>query len=137
MEVLREMLKRHEGYRDKVYLDSEGFPTVGYGHHLYPGSRISCQIAELLLDMDLADTVNEFMKLSPNRIKKLNMSRRRIIMDMIFNMGLQRVLAFKKMWEAIDREDWETAANEMLDSKWAKQVKGRADELSEIMRKGV
>ncbi len=136
MEILRDQIKRHEGYRDRVYLDTEGFPTVGYGHHLYPGSRISREIAELLLDIDMADTAAEFLKIHPDRIRKLSLARKRVIMNMIFNMGLQRVLAFKKMWAAIDQEDWETAAKEMLDSKWADQVKGRATELAEIMRCG-
>ena len=136
MELLREQIKRHEGYRDKVYLDTEGNPTVGYGHHLYPGSRVSREIAELLLDMDLTDTAAEFLKIHPDKTKRLNVARKRVICDMIFNMGLARVLAFKKMWEAIQAGDWEGAAREMLDSKWAKQVKGRAQELAETMRKG-
>lgn len=136
MDLLREQIKRHEGYRDRVYLDSEGFPTVGYGHHLYVGSRISREIADKLLDIDLTETAAEFLKIHPDKTKHLNTARRRVICNMIFNMGLARVLAFKKMWEAIVREDWEAAAREMKDSKWAKQVGKRSDELAEIMKKG-
>lgn len=137
MDILREQIKRHEGYRDTVYLDTEGNPTVGYGHHLYVGSRISRRIAELLLDIDLATTSAEFLKIHPDKTRHLDTARRRVICNMIFNMGLQRVLGFKRMWEAVGREDWEGAAAEMLDSKWAKQVGRRAEELAEIMRSGV
>jgi len=136
METLEEMLRRHEGYKDRVYNDSLGFLTVGYGHHLYPGSRINKLIADELLKIDIADAVNDFMKLDLIRIQKLNVARRRVIINMIFNIGFQKVLQFKKMWKYIECEDYELASREMLNSKWAKQVKTRAIELAEIMKKG-
>lgn len=136
MDLLREQIKRHEGYRDRVYLDSEGLPTVGYGHHLYVGSMICRDIAEKLLDIDLSETAAEFLKIHPDKTRPLNTARRRVICNMIFNMGLSRVLGFKRMWAAIQAEDWDGAAREMLDSKWAKQVGKRAEELAETMRKG-
>lgn len=136
MDLLREQIKRHEGYRDRVYLDSEGFPTVGYGHHLYVGSKICREIAEKLLDIDLSETAAEFLKIHPDKTRPLNTARRRVVCNMIFNMGLSRVLGFKRMWTAIQAGDWEGAAREMLESKWAKQVGKRAEELAETMRKG-
>ena len=136
MEELREMIIRHEDFRDHVYLDTEGNPTGGYGHHFYPGSRLSREIAERLLDMDLANTAAEFLKIHPDKTRRLNTARRRVICDMIFNMGLKRVLEFRRMWTCVEAEDWNGAAREMMDSVWANQVKGRAVELAKIMREG-
>lgn len=136
MDELKEMLKRHEGFRDTIYLDSMGNPTVGYGHHLATGSRITRIVAEELLNSDITDATNDFLKLSLDRINKLNTWRRRVIINMIFNMGLPKVLGFKKMWAAIENEDYETAHDEMLDSDWAEQVGDRAVELAEIMKAG-
>lgn len=136
-ETLRDMIKRHEGYRERVYLDSLGFPTVGYGHCLSPGSCITGQIAELLLDMDLAEVELDFAKLSFARRSALNPARTMVIKDMLFNLGFPRVLQFRAMWDAIERGDFEAAAKEMLDSKWARQVGARATELAAIMRTGV
>jgi lysozyme len=55
---------------------------------------------------------------------------------MAFNLGIPRLKLFKNMWSAIHRKDYERASVEMLDSKWAEQVKGRATRLSDIMRTG-
>ena len=55
---------------------------------------------------------------------------------MSFNLGVPRLKRFMNMWAAIHRRDYNAAADEMLDSKWAEQVKGRATRLSNIMRTG-
>jgi lysozyme len=55
---------------------------------------------------------------------------------MLFNMNSQKLLQFRKMWTAIEAEDFERAAAEMLDSRWAEQVGQRAVDLAEIMRAG-
>ena len=136
MDQLAESIKRHEGYRDRIYLDSEGHLTGGWGHHFYVGSRLSVDIAEILLKQDIALATADYMKIALPTRKKLNIARARVIVEMIFNMGLQKVLQFKRMWEAIKVEDFEKASAEMIDSKWAFQVKGRAVEMAEIMRKG-
>ena len=56
---------------------------------------------------------------------------------MAFNMGIPRLMKFKKMWANIEGNNYELAAIEMLDSKWADQVKGRATKLSEAMKTGI
>jgi lysozyme len=53
---------------------------------------------------------------------------------MIFNIGYTRVLGFKKMLAAIKRDDYQTAAKEMLDSNWARQVGNRATKLAALMQ---
>jgi lysozyme len=58
------------------------------------------------------------------------------LVDMGFNLGIPRLMKFKKMWEAIERQDFEWAAAEMLNSRWAKQVGKRADNLSKTMEHG-
>ena len=57
-----------------------------------------------------------------------------VVTDMMFNMGLPRLKGFTKFLKAMELGDYETAANEMLDSLWAKQVKGRALELANMIR---
>jgi lysozyme len=58
------------------------------------------------------------------------------LVDMGFNLGVPRLMKFKRMWEAIEREDFEWAASEMLNSRWANQVGGRADRLAKVMEDG-
>ena len=57
-----------------------------------------------------------------------------IILEMVFQLGKTGVSKFKKMWEALSGQDYNKAADEMLDSKWAKQTKNRAESLAKIMR---
>lgn len=136
MELLIESIKRHEGFKDKVYLDSEDKPTCGWGHYLYVGSKVPLAACEAFFSQDIADAVSSFRMIQPYLRKQLNPTRARVITEMLFNMNLAKVLKFQKMWMAIELRDFETAAKEMLDSKWARQTKGRAVELAEIMRKG-
>lgn len=136
MELLIESIKRHEGFRDRIYLDSEGKPTCGWGHYLYVGSKVPLAACEEFFKQDIADAVSSFQTIQPYLRRQLNPTRARVITEMIFNMNIQKVLQFRKMWEAIEIRDFETAAKEMMDSKWAEQTKGRAIELAEIMRKG-
>jgi lysozyme len=136
VDVLIESIKRHEGYRDRVYLDSEGKLTCGWGHHLWVGSKVPIEASDAFFKQDLADAVSSFRTIPPVYRRHLNPTRARVITEMIFNMNVQRVLLFRKMWEAIENMDYDRAADEMLSSKWATQVGQRAIELAEIMRKG-
>jgi len=68
--------------------------------------------------------------------KQLSRNRYRALVDMMYNLGLVRFLGFRKMRTAIEQGDFEQAANEMMNSLWARQVKGRAVELSRMMREG-
>lgn len=137
MKKLIESIKKHEGFKDVVYLDSEGKLTCGWGHYLWVGSKIPLEASEAFFRQDIADAVSEFSRL-PSRFRNhLNESRRRIVVELIFNMNLQKVLQFKKFWAAVELEDWVEAKAQLLDSKWATQVKGRAQELAQRFLLGV
>ena len=135
MDLLKGMIQRHEGLRLMPYKDTEGYLTVGYGHKI-EGSKITPEIADLLLEMDLYRVSLDFLKLPLQVIRNLNQSRKRVVMSMLFNLGYTRFLGFKKMLHAIEVRDFNHAANEMLDSKWAGQVGQRAIKLAQIMRSG-
>ncbi|MAM85723.1 MAG: lysozyme [unclassified Hahellaceae] len=132
-QLLRSQLERHEGLRLKPYLDTVGKLTVGYGRNL-EDVGISRDEADFMLDNDIdqverqLETIDEYRDLDP--------VRQTVIANMAFNLGFAGLMGFKNMWSAIDRRDWDRAAKEMLNSKWARQVGVRAVELSEIMRTG-
>lgn len=138
METLIESLKRGEGFKDRVYLDTKGNPTCGWGHHLYEGSKVPMVACEAFFRQDVAIAVAEFAKLPKGYRDKLNATRRRVVVEMIFNMkGLKSVMGFVKFWRAVLREDWEEAEKQMLDSKWHREDVGiRAERLAKIFREG-
>ncbi len=134
---IMDMVKSHEGYRDRVYFDSIGIPTGGYGHAFLPGSPLPPIVCDILFEHDFNSAVKDY-EIIVNRYQlDLDPVRRAVIIDMLFNMGLSRLQGFKKMLAALSIGDWDRAADEMLDSKWAMQVGNRSTYLAEMMRKGV
>ena len=132
MDKLMDELIRDEGLRLKVYLDSEGIETIGVGRNLQRG--ITRDEAMLLLNNDIRYAIQEAMTFP--WYEKLTEQRKRVIVNMIFNLGLTRFSGFKNTIRYLEMGDYEAASEEMLDSKWARQVGVRATRLSDMMRNG-
>lgn len=134
MEQTLHDLRRHEGCRLKSYKDTEGIWTIGYGHTkgVYEGMQITQKqadewlLADTILALNIArKVVKGFNNLSP--------VRKGVMINMAFNLGEPRLRGFRKTLALIEVSRWQEAALEMLDSKWATQVKGRATELARRM----
>jgi len=141
-ETLLQMITRHEGVRHKPYKDTTGHLTIGIGRNL-AANGVSDDEIKLMLRNDVHRTIRALETAIPEWHVRLmsgngaqHMARENVIISMAFNLGAAGVAGFKKMWAAIDREDFDAAAREMLDSKWARQVGHRAQELAQIMRTG-
>ena len=132
MSELREMIKRHEGLRLKPYKCSAGKLTIGYGRNL-TDNGISREEASILLAQDILNAQIDVCKAFGFPTTKQE-SVYYALVDMMFNLGFSRFMKFKKMIAAIEAENWNLAADEMLDSKWAKQVGSRAIELADMVR---
>jgi len=129
MMSLIEMIKKHEGFRGMPYNDSLGFSTIGYGTKL----PITEEEAELLLKHRLDEKILELSEKEPFYLD-LPEKAQEVVANMAYQMGVGGVLKFKKMWAALKAGDYKKAAEEMLNSRWAKQTPNRAKELAEIMR---
>ena len=132
MKDLLESIKHHEGFVEHVYDDSLGIPTIGYGF----------AIKDLILEEDLCDEIllRKLRKLGRSVMGKfpffdsLPSDCKDVLMEMCYQLGVTGVSKFKKALKAMEDGDWEKAADEMLDSKWAKQTPNRAKEMSNIVR---
>jgi lysozyme len=131
--LLLKQLQRHEGLRLRSYLDTVGKLTIGYGRNL-DDRGISEDEAGFMLDNDIDLAVAELERLP--LYLSLNPVRQAVLANMCFNLGMPRLLGFKRMIAALCREDFHAAAFEMLDSKWADQVGERAVELAGLMITG-
>ena len=127
-----EQLKRHEGFEPHPYRCTAGKLTIGYGRNLDAVPLTETE-AEMLLLNDLARARFLCRHAFPG-YGALSRERQGVVVNMVFNMGLRRVLGFKRMVACLQVRDYPGAAREMLDSKWAAQVGARADELAEQMR---
>lgn len=132
-ERLHESLRIHEGLVLKPYTCTAGKLTIGIGHNLDNG--ITAKQAYLLLEEDIAICQKELDRYFPGWDSHDD-ARQNVLIEMCFNMGAPRLTGFKKMWAALANHDYKTAAAEMLDSQWAKQVGQRAITLSKQMRDG-
>lgn len=148
---LREQLSRHEGRRRFVYDDATGKPvavgsqirgklTCGVGRNLEDRGLSEDEI-DYLLDNDIADALRDAQTL--RWFESLDPVRQAVVVELIFNMGLPRLLGFKKMLAAMAEHRWPVAAYELSNSKWQRQVdpvlgdgKGRADTLIHMIKTG-
>jgi len=124
-------LKLHEGVEQKAYLCSAGYITIGVGRNLEDRGLSDAEI-EFLLDNDVIIVENELTKAFP-WWKDMSEIRQRVLADMAFNMGVPRLKGFKNALAAMKEGDYAEAADEMMDSIWAKQVGTRAARLAHMM----
>jgi len=133
LELASEMLKRHEGIRLKPYRCTGDRLTIGYGRNL-DDKGISLAEADLMLMADISECEQDLSTFP--WWDKLSDNRKAVLIDMRFNLGGAGLRQFKSMLVCIACGDFNCAAVEMLDSRWARQVHGRAVELSNLMRAG-
>ena len=135
---LKARIKEHEGFVPKIYKDSLGFATIGYGHLVLSTDRFkegvtySKEDLEKVFDGDFdtaCSNANQLIKDLP-----LHHQAKCVLIEMVFQLGIGGVSKFKNMWRALKQNDYQIASEEMLDSKWAKQTPKRAEELSSVMK---
>ena len=138
MNKLLESVKRHEGYRNKVYLDPLNKRTVGVGHLCVEdfwedGKEYEEDFLMGILEKDLQSAIDQ----ADDMCKNLTISddAKIIIIEMIFQLGGNGVSKFRKMWQALQQDppDYAEASVQMLDSRWAKQTPNRAQEMARHM----
>jgi lysozyme len=132
---LIDSLLEHEGVRNLVYEDSVGKLTIGIGHNVQDAPLTPAAI-EFICNDDINISVAELDREWSHWKRDLSEPRQNVLVEMVFNLGYPRFSQFKKTIQAIKDQDYDTAATEMLDSKWADQVGQRAINLAEQMRTG-
>jgi len=125
-------IRKHEGFRAKLYRDTLDFDTIGYGF----------AIKDLVLDEDIANIILQrklealirSIEFKFGWYADLPGTVKDVMIEMCYQLGVNGVSKFKKTIEHLKNEEWESAADEMLDSKWAVQTPNRAKALSDRIR---
>ncbi len=125
------LIQQHEGFRGNPYECSVGAQTVGYGT-IFPLTK---EEALMLLRHRLEAIATELEHRQPE-VADLPAGVQAALLDMAYNLGVPRLLKFRKMWAALIAGDYPTAAAEALDSRWAQQVGGRATKVAGMIRAG-
>lgn len=151
-DLLRSELIRDEGLRLKAYRDSVGKLSIGVGRNLDDvGIRpdetralgitkatavkygITNDQAMVLLNSDIYVAEGELDKRIP-WWRNLDDVRQRVLMNMVFNMGITTLMTFKNTLNNIGNGNYAAAADSMSKSLWARQVGPRAERLIDLMR---
>lgn len=137
--LTRRIIEQEEGWRDTPYYDHLGYPTVGYGFNLHmpknaplPGFVLPKAVGGAWLQ-SFIDAIRSQLE---EELSWMNEDRQSIIISMAYQMGIKGVLGFGNMWSAIRRQDWDSASDEMLDSRWARQTPARAHRHATVMQTG-
>ena len=142
IDKLRKEIAYDEGSVNKIYLDHLGLPTFGIGHLVLDsdpeyGQEVGTPVSEdrcnSAFDNDVKTVLADCERLYPD-FDDLPEEVQLIVANMMFNMGRPRLSKFKGMKRGVDSKDWNSAADEMVDSNWYKQVTKRADRLVARMR---
>lgn len=144
--ALIDRLRQHEGLRLQVYDDATGKaiqpgshvvgnPTIGFGTLICAPGGITEAEAEMLLANRVKIATVAAKRLAPGLIDD-EPERFDVLAEMCFQMGMTGVAKFTQTLLAIKQHRWSDAANEMLDSTWARQTPNRAHALAEVMRTG-
>ena len=142
LEKLRAQLEIDEGVKYEIYNDHLGYPTFGVGHQVLEtdpeynysiGTSISESRVIEAFEQDCDNVLLDCTILYPD-FYDLPEEAQQIIANMMFNLGRTRLSKFKGMKRGVDAKDWNAAADEMVDSRWYRQVTNRAERLVERMR---
>jgi lysozyme len=141
-EIIKEDLIKHEGFKDEIYLDTEGLATFGIGHLVteddmeygWPvGTPVTPERIDNVFEEDFEIAVTDAKALFLNLDSQPDQVQR-VVVNMAFNLGRSRLGKFKKMITAVNEGNYQEAANQMVDSRWYNQVGNRSVELENWMR---
>tara|TARA_R110000787_G_C13142376_1_gene417430 strand:- start:24 stop:551 length:528 start_codon:yes stop_codon:yes gene_type:complete len=147
-----DMLSLNEGNKTGVYEDSKGNRTIGIGfnledagnrsflkkqgidiNELFLGRELSDRETKTLYNHSLTQAFNDAQKYDPNFAQRPEAVKMTLV-DMAFNLGLTKLNKFEKMKEGLMNNDYQTAADEMVDSLWYNQVQSRGPRMVDVMR---
>ena len=140
MERLLKSVKEHEGYRNKVYLDTLGKRTVGVGHLCVEDFWEDDKEYEedFLMDIlkkDLQEAIRGAKQLMEDHgCADIDEQAEELLIEMVFQLGMTGVSKFRNMWKALAEKNYIGASYEMLDSRWAKQTPNRANGMAKTMK---
>ena len=140
LERLLESVKKHEGYRNKVYLDTLGKRTVGVGHLCVEDfweddTEYEESFLMDILEKDLQEAIRGAKELMEEHgCADIDDRAEEILIEMVFQLGRTGVSKFRNMWKALSEHNYVGASFEMLDSRWAKQTPNRAKNMADQMK---
>lgn len=126
-----DVLEIEEGFREKAYLCSEGYATIGIGTKIHTDegvdpSKFCFTVTREIAGLMLSEDVERVYTKLDSQMRGLSEDCKTVLVSMAYQMGVTGLLGFKNMWRALDTGNFAEAERQALDSKWAKQTPARA-----------
>ena len=136
-ELVMGQLRRDEGVIRHAYQDSEGYWTIGCGRLIDKrlGGGLRDDEIDYLLTNDVAEAEKVAKRLFTS-FDRISDARKAALINLSFNLGMNRLAGFVRFKEALEAQAWEQAAAELMDSKWATQVGDRAKRIAKAIKEG-
>ena len=134
---LKARIKKNEGYRNQIYYDQLGKPTIGFGHLITQKEKFlhrkkySKKYLNTIFENDFNLALNDFIK--NYSVKSLSKNLQEVLLEMIFQLGIKNCLKFKKFNKLLKLKYLHMAALEMLDSRWYVQTPKRVENLVNLL----
>ena len=134
---LKARIKKNEGYRNQIYYDQLGKPTIGFGHLITQKEKFlhrkkySKKYLNTIFENDFNLALNDFIK--NYSVKSLSKNLQEVLLEMIFQLGIKNCLKFKKFNQSLRKKLPHMAALEMLNSHWYAQTPKRVEKLIDLL----
>ena len=137
--TLRQEIEHHEGRVEGIYDDSLGFKTAGIGHRLLPGEEHldwgDAAVVDRAFETDLNIAIGDARTFCEGELESFPEDVQHVIVGLAFNLGLGRLLGFKRFRAALMSREWERCAAELVDSRWYTQTGRRARDYVGVFRR--
>ena len=137
IKTIKKRIKKNEGYRNTIYFDQLGHPTIGYGHlvkkkdFFLNGVKYSKKHLNKIFEDDFKRTLSDFKSKYAN--KNLTNNAQEVLIEMIFQLGIKKTIKFKKFNKFLNEAKPYLAATEMINSRWYLQTPKRVETLIAIL----
>ena len=134
---LKARIKKNEGFRNQVYYDQLGKPTIGFGHLITQKEKFlhrkkySKKYLNTIFENDFNLALNDFIK--NYSVKSLSKNLQEVLLEIIFQLGIKNCLKFKKFNKLLKKKLRHMAALEMLISRWYVQTPKRVEKLIDLL----
>lgn len=138
----KKMIIKHEGIRDKPYKDSLGLWTVGVGHLIGDGKTLPEEYNRTFTNAEIMKMFDDDFEHHAKAAEKIpgynksNQPAQGALIDLTFNMGTSWYKKWPTFVKKLSEGDFQGAAEELASSKWATQVKSRAQTIIGLITGG-
>ena len=131
--ILKKRIKKNEGFSLKPYKDQLSLFTIGFGHLILSSEKylLEKKINKTELEKIFIKDFNRALKNFNIFLKPFSFNRKNseLLIEMIFQMGIESVLKFKKLLHNMHKGNKHLVCFEMMNSLWYKQTPNRVKNL--------